>query len=137
MRLNAFTDIGLRALMRLAGEEGGFINSVSLSRELCISRHHLIKVVQALAAGGFVQIRRGAHGGFRLARPAEQITIGEAIRVLEGDQPLVECFRADGGNCTLSPGCRLKGRLAVAREHFFVELDRATLAECAYPPLRH
>jgi len=44
----------------------------------------------------------------------------------------VECFRGDGGQCVLKPRCRLKARLAAAREAFMRELDATTLAECAY-----
>jgi Rrf2 family nitric oxide-sensitive transcriptional repressor len=54
------------------------------------------------------------------------------VRALEGPA-LVECFREDGGSCALKPRCRLKARLAAAREAFMRELDSTTLAECAYP----
>lgn len=134
MRLTSFTDFGLRALMRLAGEPAGGLTVAGLAAELGISRHHLTKVVQALAAGGLVTTRRGAGGGFRLARPAWAMTLGEAVRCLEADAALVECFRADGGACSLTPGCRLKGRLAAARDAFLAELDRTPLAACAAPP---
>ena len=133
MRLTSFTDFGLRALMRLAQEPGRDQTVGGLAAELGLSRHHLNKVVQALAAGGFVVTRRGAGGGFRLARPAWAITLGEAVRCLEGTTALVECFRADGGSCSLTPGCRLKGRLAAARQAFLAELDRTPLAACAAP----
>jgi Rrf2 family nitric oxide-sensitive transcriptional repressor len=57
------------------------------------------------------------------------------VRSLEQRQALVECFRDDGGCCVLTPRCRLKGKLAAAREAFLRELDETTLAECAYPPM--
>ncbi|MEY9615198.1 DNA-binding IscR family transcriptional regulator [Bradyrhizobium elkanii] len=77
--------------------------------------------------------------GFSLARPAETITLGEVVRALEGGSALVECFRDDGGDCLLLPRCRLKAKLAAAREAFMRELDGTTLAECAYlpRPVRH
>jgi Rrf2 family nitric oxide-sensitive transcriptional repressor len=53
--------------------------------------------------------------------------------MLEKKQGLVECFREDGGHCVLTPRCRLKAKLAAAREAFMRELDTTTLAECAYP----
>jgi Rrf2 family nitric oxide-sensitive transcriptional repressor len=56
------------------------------------------------------------------------------VRDLEDDQPLAECFRADGGNCLLSPRCRLKKKLAAAREAFLNELDTTSLADCTYSP---
>lgn len=133
MRLTAFTDYALRALMRLAGEPGRTFTTDEIAREFAISRNHLTKVVRELAEGGFVATLRGAGGGFKLARPAEKITLGEVVRLLEARHAIVECFRSDGGGCVLTPRCRLKSKLALAARAFIAELDRTSLAECAYP----
>lgn len=131
MRLTAFTDYGLRVLMRLAVEPDRTITTEEIAEEHGISRNHLVKVVRDLAEAGFVNTRRGGGGGMMLARPAEDITIGEVVRWLEARHALVECFRADGGSCILNPGCRLKSRLRRAEEAFLADLDRSSLAECA------
>jgi len=133
MKLTAFTDFGLRALMRLAGEPDRSFSTGEIAAEFGISRHHLIKVVGDLAQAGFVTTQRGSGGGFRLARSAHEITLGEVVRALEARHALVECFREDGGNCVLMPRCRLKGKLASARQAFLRELEQTTLADCAYP----
>ena len=133
MRLTTFTDYGLRMLMRLAGAPGRSFTTEALAREFGVSRHHLQKVVQELGRAGYVVTQRGAGGGFRLAVPPESLTIGAVVRRMEARQPLVECFRADGGACVLTPRCALRHRLDRAREAFFAELDRATLADCLYP----
>jgi Rrf2 family nitric oxide-sensitive transcriptional repressor len=133
MRLRTSTDFGLRALMLLAARPDRTVSTNEMATGLGISRDHLTKVVQALAKAGFVATRRGKGGGFALARPADTLTLGEVVRALEADQPIVECFRADGGACTLTPGCRLKGRLIAAREAFLRELEATSLADCAYP----
>lgn len=133
MRLTSFTDYGLRALMRLAGEPERVFTTEEIAREAGISRHHLIKIVRALAGAGMVETLRGSGGGFRLARPATELSIGEIVRLLEARQALVECFRDDGGACALMPACRLKGLLAAASEAFYSELDRTMLADCVYP----
>ena len=133
MRLTAFTDFALRALMRLAGEPARSFATNEIAAEFGISRNHLAKVVRDLADSGFISTQRGAGGGFVLARPPQSITIGEVVRALEARHALVECFRDDGGSCVLTPRCRLKVRLAAAREAFMRELDATTLAECAYP----
>ena len=132
MRLTAFTDYALRALMRLAGEPSRTFTTDEIAREFDISRNHLTKVVRELAEGGFVATSRGASGGLRLARPPEKITIGQVVRLLEARHAIVECFRADGGGCVLTPHCRLKSKLALAARAFISELDRTTLADCAY-----
>lgn len=119
--------------MRLASAPERLFTTEELSAEFKISRNHLAKVVQDLSRSGYVKTRRGAGGGFHLAVDTSAVTIGEIVRSLEKRYPLVECFRSDGGACTLMPHCRLKARLAAAREAFLKELDATTLAECAYP----
>jgi Rrf2 family nitric oxide-sensitive transcriptional repressor len=133
MRLTMFTDFGLRALMRLAGDPERTFTTQALATELGISRHHLNKVVLALAQGGFIATRRGGGGGFKLARPAGEFGLGEIVRRLEAPQAIAECFRSEGSACTLLPGCRLRQRLAQATAAFLAELDQETLADCAYP----
>jgi DNA-binding IscR family transcriptional regulator len=54
MRLTAFTDFGLRALMRLAGEPDRSFTTDEIASEFAISRHHLVKVVRRLAEAGYV-----------------------------------------------------------------------------------
>jgi len=136
MRLTAFTDYGLRALMRLAGEPERLFTTQEIAREFAISRNHLTKVVRDLAEAGFIDTLRGAGGGFRLARAAETISLGEVVRRLEARQAMVECFRIDGGACVLTPRCQLKGRLAAANRAFLAELDKSSLADCIFPGRR-
>ncbi|MFN3745353.1 MAG: RrF2 family transcriptional regulator [Hyphomicrobiaceae bacterium] len=136
MRLTAFTDYGLRALMRLAGEPDRMFTTDEIADEFAISSNHLTKIVRELADAGFISTHRGAGGGFRLARPADAISLGDVVRHLEDRQALVECFRADGGDCVLTPRCRLKSRLAAARRAFIAELEKSSLAGCAYPAPR-
>lgn len=133
MRLTMFTDYGLRALMRLAGEPQRVFTTDEIAREFAISRNHLTKVVRELAHAGFVATQRGSNGGFMLAKSAEQISLGGVVRALEARHALVECFREDGGACVLPPRCRLKNRLASAANAFLAELDKTSLADCAYP----
>ena len=136
MRLTTFTDYGLRTLMRLAGEPDRMFTTEQIAGEFAISPNHLTKVVRVLAAAGFISTYRGAGGGFRLARAATAITLGDVVRHLEARQAMVECFRVDGGDCSLTPLFRLKGRLARARDAFLADLDKSSLAECAYPAPR-
>ena len=133
MRLAAFTDYGLRVLMRLADAPEEPSTTTRIADEFRIPYNHLAKVVQDLARGGFVTTQRGAGGGIRLARPADAITLGEVVRFLEQRYAIVECFRADGGACLLTPRCRRKSKRAGARGAFLAELDKTSVADCAYP----
>ena len=133
MRLTSFTDYGLRTLMRLAGAPDRSFTTDEIATELKISRHHLTKVVRDLSRAGYVKSQRGAGGGLRLSKPSESISLGEIVRLLEHRHAIVECFRADGGHCTLTAACRLRSKLAAAREAFLAALDATPVADCAYP----
>lgn len=133
MRLTSFTDFGLRTLMRMAGAPDRAFTTAELATEFQVSRNHLAKVISALSAAGLLQTRRGGGGGAMLARPAQEIRLGDVVALLEADQPLVECFGSSNA-CTLTPGCRLKARLSRARASFIADLNRSTLADCLYQP---
>ena len=133
MRLTSFTDYGLRMLMRLASAPHRAFSTAELADEFGLSRHHLTKIMQRLGQGGIVTTRRGGGGGAMLARDPQAISVGVIVRLLEEGQPLVECFAATGGDCTLTGCCRLKARLRSAEAAFLVDLDRSTLADIALP----
>jgi Rrf2 family nitric oxide-sensitive transcriptional repressor len=135
MRLTSFTDFGLRALMRMASEPDRAFSTADLAVEFALSRNHLTKIMTTLAQAGILATRRGGGGGAVLARPPGDIRLGEVVRLLEAGQPLVECFQASGGDCSITGCCRLKVRLRSAEAAFLADLDRSTLADLALPPL--
>ncbi len=132
MRLTSFTDYGLRVLMRMAGDPARAFTAADLAAEFRVSRNHLAKVISALAAAGLLETRRGGGDGALLARPPEDIRLGDVVAILEADQTLVECLAASGNTCTLTPRCRLKARLVHAEAAFVADLNRSTLADCLY-----
>lgn len=133
MRLLASTDYALRVLMLLGRRaSGGNLNVEAIASQLGgLSRNHLHKIVQELAGLGILKAVRGAGGGVSLAKPLADIRLGWLVRTLEADQPIVECFREDGGCCVIDPGCRLRVMVGKAREAFYQSLDQHTLADCA------
>lgn len=135
MRLTQFTDFGIRALILLADRDGDVVSAATIAEALGVSVHHMAKVLQALATAGVVRSHRGKQGGVTLALSPAAIRIGTVVRALEEDQPLVECRRADGGACVLTPACRLRGILLGAEHAFLAELDKFSLADCSIPDL--
>lgn len=131
MRLTAFTDYGLRMLMRLASAPDRAFSTAELADEFGLSRNHLTKIMQRLARGGIVQTRRGGGGGAALARDPADIRLGAVVRLLEEGQALVECFGPGESTCTIDGCCRLKARLRLAERSFLADLDRSTLADIA------
>ena len=133
VRLAAFTYFGLRVLVRLARSPGEAVSTGSIADEFAISQSQLAKAVSDLGRGGFVRSKRGRSGGLTLAHSPQSIAVGKVVRRLEERFALVECFRDDRGACVLRSLCRLRPQLAAAREAFTAELDKLTLADCAWP----
>jgi Rrf2 family nitric oxide-sensitive transcriptional repressor len=129
MQLTSYTDYSLRVLMYL-GVKGTQQSSIAeIAAQYNISRHHLVKVVHKLAREGFVRSQRGRGGGITLGRSPSAISVGEVVRRMEGDMPLVECFRRATNRCPITPVCQLSGILDEARTNFLATLDQYTLAD--------
>lgn len=128
MQLTFYTDYSLRVLIYLAQAEGKTATISEVSDFYRISRNHLVKVVHNLGAQGLIITTRGKHGGMRLARPPETISIGEVVRLTEPNFNLVECFDLKHNHCILTDACSLKNILYQAKKAFLDVLDAYTLA---------
>lgn len=138
MRLTDYTDYSLRVMLFLAVRGEGLTTIQEISDAYHVSKNHLMKVVQQLGELGWVETVRGRNGGLRLSARSMTLTVGEVVRATENDFALVGCFAGAQGaeprdHCVIQPQCRLKGVFAAARDAFFAELDRHTIAELAQP----
>jgi Rrf2 family protein len=77
----------------------GPISLKSVADRQKLSEHYLEQLVPELRKAGLVKSIRGAQGGYVLAKPAEDILIGDVIRVLEGPIAPVECTNQSGDDC--------------------------------------
>lgn len=127
MRLTERTDYGLRVLLVLGATRGRW-STGELATTLHVSEHHLGKVVQSLQRAGWVRTSRGNGGGVELAVDLATLSVGEVVRRLEPVHGLVECQRP-GGDCVLTPACRLKSELDRARGVFYGHLDTVNLGD--------
>src|SRR5437763_11550690 len=82
----------IRAIYALA-EHGGTepLKIAEIAERELIPIRFLEVILGQLKGGGFVQSRRGAEGGYRLARAADQLTVGEIMRYVDGPIAPVEC----------------------------------------------
>ena len=92
MKLSTKGRYGLRALLYIAihsGEEPISIRSIADSEH--ISEGYLEQLMPKLKKAGMIESMRGAQGGYRLAKPTDQISVGDILRALEGDLEAVSC----------------------------------------------
>ncbi|EHH67972.1 RrF2 family transcriptional regulator [Gluconobacter morbifer] len=132
MRLTLHTDYALRVLIHLGVHTTRRVSIREIAQAYRISENHLVKVVHRLGQGGFVTTIRGRGGGLVLARPADQIVVGDVIRFTEEDIALVDCEgrnSTDGQPCILLSACVLRGVLGEALGAFMSVFDRYTVAD--------
>ena len=98
MKLSTKGRYGLRAVLDLAvhGEEEA-ISLSSIAERQNISISYLEQLIAKLKRAGIVDSKRGAQGGYILAKPATEISVGDILRACEGDLHPVDCAEVYGG----------------------------------------
>ncbi len=84
MRVSAKTDYAVRALLELTEADGGPIKGEQLSQAQQIPLKFLENILTDLRHAGIVRAQRGAEGGYWLAKPAEDVRLGDVIRAVDG-----------------------------------------------------
>jgi Rrf2 family transcriptional regulator, nitric oxide-sensitive transcriptional repressor len=130
MRHTAHADYALRVLLYLRVAPGRHASVAEIAEAHAISRNHLVKVVQRLAAADIVVTVRGRGGGVRLERDPAGITVGEVMRTMENDFAVVECLGA-ARFCRVAGVCGGRDVFSRALDAYFAVLDDATLDDLA------
>jgi Rrf2 family protein len=95
MRVSAKVDYALRAMAELAAAPPGLTTAEQLASAQRIPPKFLESILSQLRSAGLVASQRGAVGGYQLAKPAEEISIADVIRELEGPIATVRGERPD------------------------------------------
>jgi Rrf2 family protein len=101
MKISKKAEYALRALVAMSRSSVGTVFSIqTLASEESIPLKFLEQILLVLRKGGILHSRRGAGGGYQLARPASRISVGEVLELIDG--PLQLLPTADEN--TISPG---------------------------------
>jgi len=116
MKVSALEEYGLRCLVQLArgGAEPGkgvTLSTREISEREGLSLEYAAQILASMRKAGLVTSVRGVNGGFRLARPAAKISVGEMFRALDGQfaNDLCDQFTgkletcANAGDCNVAP----------------------------------
>ena len=96
MKLSTKGRYGLRALIDLAlYSENETVSIQSIARRQNISDSYLEQLMRKLRSAGLIVSVRGAQGGYKLARPANEISVGDVLRAREGSLEAVTCGGED------------------------------------------
>ncbi|WP_081369051.1 SUF system Fe-S cluster assembly regulator [Granulibacter bethesdensis] len=138
-RLSKLTDYAVVVLMRLAGDAGAAAGQVQTAPYIAaatgVPEPTVAKVLKALSLGALVVSQRGAHGGYRLNRALDQISIADVIRVLEGPIALTACVEGASLDCEAACLCPMRGRWDMVNHAIATALSSISLADMARQPM--
>ncbi len=131
LKLTKKADYGLISLRHLAvATNGRSASAKDISEAYHIPLPILSKVLQKLAKGGLLTSEQGTNGGYRLSRPAQDISTLEAIRTIDGPIILTACF-TDHAGCNQSEACTVREPLRRVHEGILRLLASISIADMA------
>jgi Rrf2 family protein len=134
MHLLAREETGLRCLLQVAlsGSAGGPVPIAQIAAQEAISGVYAAKLMRQLRIAGLVESTRGAAGGYLLSRPADRISVWDAIRALDESflpESDCECDPTDRLDCRRTTSCAVSSLWRRLGDKIRRELEGVSLAE--------
>jgi Rrf2 family protein len=128
LRFTKRADYGLMAIHYIAvHEDVGAVSAKRIAEEFRIPPELLAKILQKLARMGLITAQNGPKGGYVLARPQTEISVGDVVRALEGPIHIVECLDA-ASDCPQMARCNLRRPVQKIQASLSRMLDGMSLA---------
>ena len=129
MKLSTRSRYGIRIILELARHNCDTPLQVSkIARTQHIPVKYLEQLIRTLKKADLITSVRGSKGGHQLKQPAEKITIGQLVRLFEGQTDLVACVSTPE-NCQMAEACPVRNVWSEATEAMYAKLDGATIAD--------
>lgn len=110
MKISTKGRYALRLMLDLAMNESNEAVTVkSIAQRQEISEKYLEQIVSVLSKAGYVKSTRGSQGGYKLARSADEYTVGMILRLIEGNLSPVACLEDSENCCPRSAACPTLG----------------------------
>jgi len=129
MKLSTRSRYGTRLMLDMAEHyDDGPIHLMKIAQRQGISVKYLEQIIIPLKKAQYIKSLRGPKGGHVLAKPPEEITVGEIVAVLEESDSLVECSQ-NAEVCERSSHCPTRKVWQEAAAAMFAKLESVTLAD--------
>lgn len=130
MRITQEADYALRITGLLAGETMA-VGAPNIAESVCVPKRFAMKILRRLAENGVVTAVRGVSGGYKLAIPAERLTLRRVVEAVDGPILLQKCL-CDDYVCTRNANkgcCRYHRVFASLSAAVSAALERLTVAD--------
>lgn len=136
MKLSLRGEYALRALLVLGQHYGeAVVRAQTVAQEQNLPKRFLEQILNDLKSAGIIQTRRGVSGGYRLAKPPDQITLAAVVRHIEGALAPVSCASEnfyEKCTCPDEGRCAIRSVMKEIREAIVAIAEQVTIADlCA------
>lgn len=130
LRISKLADYAILVMVELARDEGKVISAQALAERAHVELPTASKVLKLMAGAGLVRSQRGPAGGYRVVRPATEITVAEIIAAIEGPIAMTECSVHEG-LCSVEADCNARDNWQRISRAVARALSDISLAEMA------
>ncbi|HTA64185.1 MAG TPA: SUF system Fe-S cluster assembly regulator [Xanthomonadaceae bacterium] len=135
LRVTRLTDYASLVLTLLASAPARVHSAAELAERAHLEAPTVSKLLKSLAQAGLVEAFRGTNGGYRLARPAESISLIAIVEAIEGPLGMTECSLHDG-DCGIQDHCGVRANWRRINDVVADALRNVTLAQMLAPATR-
>lgn len=132
LKIGKLADYGTVIMTVLAADPRRLYCTQDLAARTHVGAPTVAKLLKLLTRAGLVESLRGAHGGYRLSRPASEITVAQIIAAIGGPIGLTECA-VHKGDCAVESSCGVRANWRLINQTVRMALESVTLAEMAAP----
>lgn len=129
LRISDAASLAMHAMAFLVELPQQWVSTHEIASKLCVSENHLAKVCQRLSKSGLLEGARGPKGGFRLAKPAEAITLLEIYEAVDGPLEPTQCLL--GRQVCGRRKCILGGLIKTINTEVTEQFSKTTLNQLA------
>jgi len=131
IRFSRMADYGVLLLGHFARHPEAMASTSELAEAYHMSRPVVANLLKEFSKAGLLESRRGLHGGYRLARPAAQITLLDVLNVIDGPVQLIDCALDEqiGSACGYEDVCPSRSPMQNVHKRIVKLLEGITLAE--------
>ena len=132
IRISRMADYGVVALSFMARDAEAFYSAAVIAERTGVPLPSASKLLKLLVNSGVLVSRRGAAGGYGLARLPQAISVADLVIAVDGPIALADCLRdASGSVCDLEEFCAVRGPWQKVSDAIRVALEEVTLADIA------
>lgn len=132
LKLSKLCDYATVLITAMAADSQRTYAAQELAARAHVSAPTAAKLLKLMTKSGLVESLRGAHGGYRLARAPDKITIADVIGAVEGPIAITECSEHHSG-CSIESTCAARSNWRLINRAIRQALEAVTLAQMALP----